>query len=143
MRPGDRLLLSADLEKPVERVLLAYDDPAGVTAAFNKNLLARVNRELDGDFVLSRFQHLVRWDAHERRIEMHLLARSTQRVRVGRAGLTVTIEGGETIWTESSHKYAVGEIAEMGGRIGLELEGQWMDEEWPFAHHLLRVSERT
>ncbi|MGO9946837.1 MAG: L-histidine N(alpha)-methyltransferase [Steroidobacteraceae bacterium] len=72
LMPGDALLLGADLVKPVARMLLAYDDPAGVTAAFNRNLLARVNRELDADFALRSFAHEVRWDAANRRIEMHL-----------------------------------------------------------------------
>lgn len=134
LEPGDRLLLSTDLEKPVERLLLAYDDPAGVTAAFDKNLLARVNRELDADFVLARFRHLARWDAAERRVEMHLCATATQTVRIARADLTVTVEEGETIWTESSHKFRIDEVAALGARLGLRVEGQWIDAEWPFAH---------
>src|SRR5271163_3898307 len=82
LREGDALLLATDLEKPVSTLTLAYDDPAGVTAAFNKNLLARINRDLDGDFDLKRFEHVVRWDAAERRIEMHLRSTVWQRVSI-------------------------------------------------------------
>src|SRR5580658_8032410 len=87
LREGDALLLTTDLEKPAPTLLLAYDDPAGVTAAFNKNLLARINRELDADFDLAQFQHVVRWDGAERRIEMHLRSTIWQRVSIRRAGL--------------------------------------------------------
>ena len=75
MRAGDSLLLATDLEKPVSQLLLAYDDPAGVTAAFNMNLLARINRDLGGDFDLKQFRHLARYDEAERRVEMHLVPR--------------------------------------------------------------------
>ena len=85
--------------------MLAYDDPAGVTAAFNKNLLARINRELDGDFDLAQFEHVVRYDEAERRIEMHLRSTVWQRVTIRKAGFRFYIREGETIWTESSHKY--------------------------------------
>ncbi len=139
MRPGDRLLLSTDLEKPVGDLLAAYDDGIGVTAAFNLNLLARINRELGGDFMLSRYRHIARWDARERRIEMHLCALDTRTVRIAAAQLSVTLEQGETIWTESSHKYLAGEVAELGRRHGMSAEGQWIDDEWPFADTLLRV----
>src|SRR5271155_209812 len=87
LREGDALLLATDLEKPVPTLVLAYDDPAGVTAAFNKNLLARINRELDADFNLSLFEHTVKWDDAERRIEMHLRSTVWQRVSIRRAGL--------------------------------------------------------
>ncbi len=84
---------------------LAYDDPAGVTAAFNKNLLARINRELDADFDLSRFEHVVRYDEAERRVEMHLRSSEWQRICIRKAGFRFYMREGETIWTESSHKY--------------------------------------
>jgi dimethylhistidine N-methyltransferase len=139
MRPGDRLLLSTDLEKPVEQLLAAYDDPVGVTAAFNLNLLARINRELGGDFILSHYRHLARWNARERRVEMHLCALETRTVRIAAADLTVTLEQGETIWTESSHKYLASDVVETGIGHGMLTEGQWIDREWPFAHTMLRV----
>ena len=140
LREGDALLLATDLEKNVDEQLLAYDDPAGVTAAFNKNLLARINRELGADFDLSNFAHEARWNAKERRIEMHLRSLTRQRVHIPVAGLRITLEEDETIWTESSHKYRSGEAAEMAERTGFRCEGQWVDEEWPFAQNLLIVA---
>src|SRR5271155_1594610 len=110
LREGDALLLATDLEKPVPALILAYDDPAGVTAAFNKNLLARINRELEGDFDLKNFDHVVRYDQAERRIEMHLRSRIWQRVTIREAGLRFHLAAGETIWTESSHKYDPKEV---------------------------------
>src|SRR6202161_2390627 len=83
--PGDALLLATDLEKPIPQLLAAYDDEAGVTAAFNKNLLARINRELDGDFDLTHIQHVVRYDEAERRVEMHLRSTKWQRVMLRKA----------------------------------------------------------
>jgi dimethylhistidine N-methyltransferase len=139
LRSDDSLLLSTDLEKPVERLLVAYDDPIGVTAAFNLNLLARVNRELGGEFDLARFRHVVRYDRATRRIEMHLLSLADQTVRVAKADLTVRFEKGETIWTESSHKYAVDEIPRMAESTGYRCESQWIDDEWPFAQNLFRA----
>jgi L-histidine Nalpha-methyltransferase len=136
LRTGDALLLSTDLEKPVSQLLLAYDDPSGVTAAFNKNLLARINRELDADFDLSRFEHVVRWDESERRIEMHLRSKVWQRVSIPKAGFRLYLRAGETIWTESSHKYNCEEIVAMGQRTGFFCAGQWCDAEWPFAQSL-------
>ena len=137
LRKGDALLLGTDLEKRVEDQLLAYDDAAGVTAAFNLNLLARINRELGGDFDLTCFRHEARWNAIERRIEMHLRSTCRQRVEIPAAGLRVSLDEDETIWTESSHKYHIGEAAEMAARTGFKCEGQWVDEEWPFAQNLL------
>jgi L-histidine Nalpha-methyltransferase len=136
LREGDSLLLATDLEKPVEQLLLAYDDPAGVTAAFNKNLLSRMNRELGADFDLSRFEHVVRWDESERRVEMHLRSTAWQRVTIQRAGLRFYLREGETIWTESSHKYNCEEVVAMGKRAGFRCAGQWQDTEWPFAQSL-------
>ena len=137
LRKGDALLLGTDLEKRVEDQLLAYDDPAGVTAAFNLNLLARINRELGGDFDLACFRHEARWNAIERRVEMHLRSTSRQRVEIPAAGLRVSLDEDETIWTESSHKYHIGEAAQMAERTGFRCDGQWVDEEWPFAQNLL------
>ena len=101
LQPGDALLLATDLEKPVPQLLLAYDDPAGVTAAFNLNLLARINRELDADFDLRQFEHVARWDAAERRVEMHLRSKREQTVGIRRAGFEARFRKDETIWTES------------------------------------------
>lgn len=137
LHPGDALLLATDLEKSVSELLLAYDDPAGVTAAFNLNLLARINRELDANFDLSSFVHEARYNTEQRRIEMHLRSTRAQMARIGGAALDVRFEAGETIWTESSHKYRCDEAAEMGMRAGFCCEGQWVDAEWPYAQSLL------
>ena len=137
LRPDDALLLGTDLEKAVELQLLAYDDPAGVTAAFNLNLLARINRELGADFDLSCFRHEARWNYADRRIEMHLLSTCRQSVRIPAANLRMALDENETIWTESSHKYKAEEIPEMAERTGFRCEAQWIDEEWPFAQNLL------
>ena len=134
--PGDALLLATDLEKPVEDLLSAYDDPAGVTAAFNLNLLARINRELGGDFALRDFAHEARYNARERRIEMHLRSTKKQTVTIRAADFTCTFEEGETIWTEACHKYRAEEIPGMAARSGFVCEAQWVDGEWPFAENL-------
>jgi len=136
LRKGDSLLLATDLEKPVPQLMLAYDDSAGVTAAFNKNMLARINRELDADFDLAQFEHAVRWDESERRIEMHLRSKQWQRVTIRQAGFSFHLRRGETIWTESSHKYNPAEVIHMGERTGYQCIGQWFDLEWPFAQNL-------
>jgi L-histidine Nalpha-methyltransferase len=137
LHPGDALLLATDLEKAVSQLLSAYDDPTGATAAFNRNLLGRINRELDADFDLARFAHEVRYNERERRIEMHLRALSRHIVRISGAAAEVPFREGETIWTESSHKYRPEELVEMGKRTGFHCEAQWLDQEWPFAQSLL------
>jgi L-histidine Nalpha-methyltransferase len=139
--PGDSLLLATDLEKDVETQLSAYNDPAGVTAAFNLNLLARLNRELGADFDLSAFRHEALWNASERRIEMHLRSLWRQRIEIPAARLSLRLEENETIWTESSHKYSRQEPIEMAERTGFRCVGQWFDEEWPFAQNLWLVQE--
>jgi len=136
LEPGDSLLLGTDIEKDVNVQLLAYDDPVGVTAAFNMNLLARINRELGADFHLRDFRHLALWNSEERRIEMHLQSLRRQRVNIAGAGLLVRLEEGETIWTESSHKYSAQEPAKMAARAGFRQFEQWTDQEWPFAQNL-------
>lgn len=136
LQEGDTLLLATDLEKPEPMLKLAYDDPPGVTAAFNKNILARINRELGGDFDLEKFEHIVRYDQAERRIEMHLRSKVWQRVVIRKAGFRCYLREGETIWTESSHKYAPEEVVQMGERCGYRCVGQWIDAEWPFAQSL-------
>lgn len=136
---GDCLLLGADLVKPRERLLQAYDDPLGVTAAFNLNLLARINRELGGEFVLSRFEHEARYDERCSRIEMHLRSRVAQEVWIGALEQSVSFEAGETIWTESSHKFGQKEIAAIGEKAGWRAARQWVDREWGFSETLFVV----
>src|SRR5207249_4688998 len=137
LRPGDALLLGTDLEKSVELQLLAYDDAAGVTAAFNLNLLARINRELGADFDLACFRHEARWNYADRRIEMHLRSTCRQSVRIPAANLRIVLNEDETIWTESSHKYKAEEVPEMAERTGFRCDAQWIDDEWSFAQNLL------
>jgi L-histidine N-alpha-methyltransferase len=139
MLPGDSLLLATDLEKPIEQLRLAYDDPLGVTAAFNRNLLARINRELGADFNLRRFRHAAPYNTAERRIEMHLVSEVAQRVHIPAAGVRVEFRAGETIWTESSHKYKLEEVVAMAQQTGFVCVEQWVDHEWPFAQNLLRA----
>jgi dimethylhistidine N-methyltransferase len=135
--PGDALLLGTDLEKDIKVQILAYDDPAGVTAAFNLNSLGRINRELGANFDLGAFRHEARWNTEERRIEMHLCSLRKQAVEIPAAGLRVILNQGETIWTESSHKYRAGDIPAMARRNSFRLDSQWVDAEWPFAENLL------
>jgi len=130
LRAGDGLLLGPDLEKPVETLRLAYDDPAGVTAAFDRNLLARLNRELDADFELSRFVHEARWNPAARRIEMHLRSTCDQTVTIRGASLVARFARDETIWTESSHKFTREKVEEMLGAAGLKLD-EWITGEQP------------
>lgn len=136
LQPGDSLLLGTDLEKPIPQLIAAYDDPLGVTAAFNLNLLARINRELDGEFVLEQFQHIARFNPDERSVEMHLRSRRDQAVRIHRADLTVWLREGETIWSESSHKYCQEELSQIARDTGFFCKAQWIDREWPFAENL-------
>jgi L-histidine N-alpha-methyltransferase len=137
LEPADSLLLGTDLEKPSAQVLAAYDDELGVTAAFNLNLLARINRELDADFDLRQFSHMARINHEARSVEMHLRSRRRQTVSIPAADVRVEFLEGETIWTESSHKYSTEEIFQMARDAGFRCEAQWIDEEWPFAENLL------
>jgi L-histidine N-alpha-methyltransferase len=137
--PGDHLVLSTDLVKPAHVLEVAYDDPAGVTAAFDLNLLARINRELGGDIDLRAFQHVSRWNDAERRIEMHLTSLRPQTVHVPSAEIAVSFRRGETIWTESSHKYDLDELPAMAWRTGFRCAAQWVDSEWPFAQNLFEA----
>jgi L-histidine N-alpha-methyltransferase len=138
---GDRLLLGTDLVKPIDQLLLAYDDPTGVTAAFNLNLLGRINRELDADFDLRRFEHVARYDEEAQRIEMHLRSRVRQTVSIGAAELSVELVPNETICTETSHKFRPEQIPVLARLSGFRMERQWIDRDWPFAENLLVAVE--
>jgi dimethylhistidine N-methyltransferase len=135
--PGDSLLLGADLMKPVERMLKAYDDPLGVTAAFNLNLLARINRELEADFDLRHFRHWAPFNEALGSIEMHIRSTREQIVNFRRDGFSVAFGKDETIWTESCHKYTRDAIGELALLSGFRQKAQWIDDEWPFAETLL------
>jgi uncharacterized SAM-dependent methyltransferase len=140
LKPGDSLLLGMDLLKPLDVLIPAYADPIGVTAAFNLNLLARINRELEADFDLRQFEHLVRYDEEAQRIEMHLKSRVYQIVSIHNADLIVDFVPNETICTESCHKFRLEQIDEMARIAGFRVETRWVDREWPFAENLLRVT---
>jgi len=135
--PGDTLLLGTDLEKPLAQLIPAYDDSIGVTAVFNRNILARINRELGGDFDLARFEHVALYNGWERRIEMHLRSVENQTVTIDGANFRTSFQRDETIWTESSHKYGKTEVPQMAERTGFGCVAEWVDEEWPFAENLL------
>ena len=135
--PGDAMLLGTDLMKSNSQLIAAYDDQLGVTAAFNLNLLARINRELDADFDLSHFKHVARINHEARSVEMHLLSTVQQTVTIPGAELLVEFLEGETICTESSHKYSADEAFQLARESGFVCRAQWIDEEWPFAESLL------
>jgi len=137
LEPGDSLLLGTDLDKPSSQLLRAYDDELGVTAAFNLNLLARINRELDANFDLPQFAHAPKINREARSVEMHLRSRRRQTVTIPAAELQVQFREGETIWTESSHKYLAEEIFQIALDAGFRCEAQWIDQQWPFAENLL------
>jgi dimethylhistidine N-methyltransferase len=137
LRPADALLLGTDAQTSEAALRAAYDDPLGLTAAFNLNALARINRELDADFELAAFRHAVRWDRAARRVEMHLESLRDQPVRIGALDLSLQLARGETIWTESSHKYEAAEVRALGERAGFACAAQWRDHEWPFVQSLL------
>ena len=139
LRPGDTLVLGADLVKPADELLLAYGDPLGVTAAFNKNLLVRINRELDANFDLEGFDHRPVWNARKSRIEMHLVSRRAQVVYVRGADATVLFAPNETIWTESSYKYSEHQIVSILEGNGFRLVDQWIEPEARFALTLFTV----
>jgi dimethylhistidine N-methyltransferase len=132
MEHGDTLLIGADLVKPVEQLQVAYDDPLGVTAAFNCNLLVRLNRELGADFDLEHFAHDARWNPRAQRMEMHLVSLTQQRVRVPGAGLVLDFHAGETIWTESSYKYEPEAFGETLWQAGFSAVASWQDRDAGF-----------
>jgi len=119
--PDDRFLLGVDLVKSPCALHAAYDDAAGVTAEFNRNILRVINRRLGADFDADAFGHYARWDAEEARVEMHLVAPVDHTVRVRDLDMTVRFEAGETIWTESSYKFTRASVEAMLVAAGLRL----------------------
>lgn len=134
---GDGLLLGADLKKPEEILLRAYDDSLGVTAAFNLNLLVRINRELGGHFDVSRFRHEARWNPDAGRVEMHLVSTEAQEVAIDELGLSVSFADGESIHTESSHKFDLEQLGELARPAGFEVARSWLDADGWFSLDLL------
>ena len=135
LRPGARMLLGADLVKDVGVLRAAYDDAAGVTAAFNLNLLARLNREAGADFDLSAFRHEARWNVALERIEMHLVAQHAHSVVL--AGHRFRFAAGESIHTESSHKYRPERLRDLAGQAGWRAGRMWTDPQQLFSVWLL------
>lgn len=134
--PGDSLLLGVDLVKEVPTLLAAYDDAAGVTAAFNRNMLVRLNRELGADFDAAAFSHRAVWNAEESRMEMHLESRKAQVVRFPALDLRIRFAAGETIHTENSYKYRPGEAEALLSSAGFAPTHTWTDERGWFAEYL-------
>lgn len=139
LRPGDALLLGTDLRKGLDVLVPAYDDAAGTTAAFNKNVLARINRELGGEFDLDRFRHVAVWNGERSRIEMHLESLGEQRVAIADLGIEVALRDGERIHTESSVKYDLPMADRLLGAAGFRRERTVTDPEGRFAEHLARA----
>ena len=137
LSPGDAFLLGVDLKKPEDEMILAYDDPLGVTAAFNLNLLARINRELGGNFDLRSFRHLARYDRELGRIEMHLESVRSQTVAIRALDLEVAFAAGETIHTESSYKFDPEQVEALAEEAGMELRRSWFDRARRFSSNFL------
>jgi len=137
--PGDCLLLGVDLVKEHSVLLAAYDDKAGVTAAFNRNLLVRLNRELDADFDPETFAHRAVWNANESRMEMHLVSEKKQTVWLSAIDLRVDFQVGESIHTENSYKYRAGDAEALVAKAGFAHEVTWTDERGWFAVCLARA----
>jgi L-histidine N-alpha-methyltransferase len=139
LRSGDAFLVGADLVKPARALQTAYDDPLGVTAAFNRNLLVRINRELGGDFDLDQFAHEAVFNTAESRVEMHLVARRAQEIHVEAASIAFTMRESERIWTESSYKYRPDDIVGQLEAAGFRLLSQWLDAGDQFALTLVEA----
>ncbi|MBV8244926.1 MAG: L-histidine N(alpha)-methyltransferase, partial [Candidatus Eremiobacteraeota bacterium] len=118
LRPGDALLMGADLKKDAHTLELAYNDPTGVTAAFDRNVLGRINRELGGDFDLEQFRHVAHYDAERGVVDSFLESRVAQHVRIAALGLDLTFESGERIHTESSYKFSLEDLRVLGAAAG-------------------------
>jgi dimethylhistidine N-methyltransferase len=137
--PGGGLLIAADLKKDAAILEPAYNDRLGVTAAFNLNLLARINRELGADFDLSRFRHLAFYNARRGRIEMHLVSLADQAVRID--GEVISFAEGERVRTEYSYKYGPDDFRALAARVGLRVEHVWTDARGLFSVQWLGVPE--
>ena len=134
---SDRLLMGVDLRKARAALEAAYDDGAGVTARFNLNLLARINRELGGRFDLDAFAHRARWNERLGRVEIHIESRRAQTVSIDALGLEIAFRAGERIYTESSYKYSFAEIERLARAAGLVVERRWLDGARRFSVNLL------
>ena len=139
LQPGDALLLGTDMAKDIAPLLAAYNDRAGVTAEFNKNILARLNRELEANFDLDAFEHRAIWNASQSRIEMHLDSKCNQMVHVELLHRNFGFKRGESIHTENSYKFTPQQVEEMLQKSGYVLEQSWYDDKHWFGAHLARI----
>jgi L-histidine Nalpha-methyltransferase len=137
---GDSMLLGVDLVKDEATLVAAYDDAQGVTAAFNRNVLIRLNRELDADFDVDAFAHRAVWNQAKTRIEMHLMSQRAQQINIDELDMTVDFAAGETIHTENSYKYRPGQAEALLGNTGFRPVETWTDERGWFAVCLGRAS---
>jgi dimethylhistidine N-methyltransferase len=137
LRRGDGLLLGADLKKDVEALYRAYDDLAGVTSAFNKNLLSRINRELDADFDLNNFKHIVRYDEARGSVDSFLEAQSAVTVALKKPDVEVHFDAGERVHTESSYKFSDEDIARLARDAGFTVGKTWHDRRKRYSVRLL------
>jgi len=138
-KPGDALLLGTDLKKAPKTLELAYNDPTGVTAAFDKNLLGRINRELGGHFDLDGFEHVARYDVARGVVESFLVARRGQVVAIDALGMQARFSAAEMIHTESSYKFDFGDIEGLAGDCGFRVARHWVDAQRRFAVNLLVI----
>jgi L-histidine N-alpha-methyltransferase len=141
MTPEDRLLVGIDLRKDARVLEAAYDDAQGVTAEFNRNILAHINRELGGEFDVSLFRHQARYDEDAGRIEMHLVSGVAQTVPIAALDLAVPFDAGEAIHTENSYKYSLSEIRETAEAAGLRIECQWLDRGCRFSQNFFSPND--
>lgn len=139
LAPGDALLLGTDMVKGAEILVPAYDDSRGVTAEFNKNILRRINRELNADFDLDSFRHIAEWNPARSRMEIYLQSTHAQTVTLGLTGTGVYFRAGERIHTENSYKYTLEMVEQMLCVSGYRLEKSWFDARRWFGLHLGRV----
>lgn len=145
-RPNGTILIGVDLRKSRQRLEAAYDDASGVTAEFNLNLLRRINRECDADFDLAAFQHRAIYDDVRGRIEMHLISRRRQTVRIPDHSGTpqeIRFEAGEVLVTEHSYKYSVEEFRQLATDAGLVVKATWLDDEHLFSVHWLETVDAS
>ena len=140
LRSGDVFLLGADLKKSTDILIPAYDDALGVTAAFNLNLLVRINRELDGSFDLGKFEHRAIYNEEHGRMEMHLFSREAQTVSVRKLSLEVNFERGESIHTENSYKFDLAALSELASETGFHLKKTWLDANQRFSLNLFTAT---
>jgi L-histidine Nalpha-methyltransferase len=139
LRAGDALLLGADFAKSPKLLIPAYDDPQGVTAAFNKNILARLNRELDANFNLENFRHVALWNRQCSRMEMYLESTIAQQVFLPALDMDIDFTAGERLHTENSYKYTMDMVETILRESGFKLEQSWQDRKQCFGVHLARV----